>query len=450
MDRKLTAKEYLFLSSMLFGLFFGAGNLIFPVHMGQQSGSAVWAAAAGFCLTGVGLPLLGIAALGASRSDGLFELSSLVGRKYSYFFTCLLYLTIGPLFAIPRTATVSFSVGIQPLLPQEHTQLALCIFSALFFLIVLYFSLRPSGILTWVGKILNPLFLLFLAILTVTALVQPMSAVSASEPTGAYAAGSLFQGFLDGYNTMDAPAALAFGIVLITAIRRLGVQSPGATSICTVKAGFFSSLLMAGIYVMLAVVGAQSRAVYGICVDGGEALYRIATHYFGTFGGVLLGVTVTFACLKTAIGLITSCAATFEELFPRSFSYKTYAVVFCLFSFVVANFGLSQIILFSLPVLMFLYPLTITLTLLGLFGRWFRYDRRVFVAVTVPTALAAALDFLRSLPAGAQELLHTQVILEPAAGVLPFFSQGMGWVIPACLGLAVGLALHVLSPKKAA
>lgn len=168
MDRKLTAKEYLFLSSMLFGLFFGAGNLIFPVHMGQQSGSAVWAAAAGFCLTGVGLPLLGIAALGASRSDGLFELSSLVGRKYSYFFTCLLYLTIGPLFAIPRTATVSFSVGIQPLLPQEHTQLALCIFSALFFLIVLYFSLRPSGILTWVGKILNPLFLLIPRLLTVT------------------------------------------------------------------------------------------------------------------------------------------------------------------------------------------------------------------------------------------------------------------------------------------
>ena len=311
MDRKLTAREYVFLSSMLFGLFFGAGNLIFPVHMGQQAGSAVWPAVAGFCLTGVGLPLLGIAAMGISRSDGLFELGCLVGKKYSYFFTCLLYLTIGPLFAIPRTATVSFSVGVLPLLPQEHARLALCVFSALFFLVVLYFSLRPSGILTWVGKILNPLFLLFLGILTVTALLRPMGAVNASEPVGNYAAMSFFQGFLDGYNTLDALASLAFGIVLINAIRELGVRSPKAISASTVKSGVFSCLLMAGIYCMLAVVGAQSRTVYGICADGGEGLYRIGTHYFGTFGGVLLGITVTFACLKTAIGLITSCASSF-------------------------------------------------------------------------------------------------------------------------------------------
>ena len=449
MDRKLTAREYVFLSSMLFGLFFGAGNLIFPVHMGQQAGSAVWPAVAGFCLTGVGLPLLGIAAMGISRSDGLFELGCLVGKKYSYFFTCLLYLTIGPLFAIPRTATVSFSVGVLPLLPQEHAKLILCVFSALFFLVVLYFSLRPSGILTWVGKILNPLFLLFLGILTVTALLRPMGAVNASEPVGNYAAMSFFQGFLDGYNTLDTLASLAFGIVLINAIRELGVRSPKAISASTVKSGVFSCLLMAGIYCMLAVVGAQSRTVYGICADGGEGLYRIGTHYFGTFGGVLLGVTVTFACLKTAIGLITSCASTFTELFPKSLSYKAYTVVFCLFSFCVANFGLSRIIQLSLPVLMFLYPLTITLILLSLAGGWFGYDRRVFVAVTVPTALAAALDFLNSLPEGAKAFLHADALLAPAGRLLPFFSIGMGWVVPACLGLAVGLALHFADKKHA-
>ena len=123
MDHKLTRKEIFFLSSMLFGLFFGAGNLIFPVHMGQQAGSAVWPAIVGFCLTGVGLPLLGIAALGISKSEGMFEMGCRVGRGYSYFFTCALYLSIGPLFAIPRTATVSFSVGIQPLIPAEHSRL---------------------------------------------------------------------------------------------------------------------------------------------------------------------------------------------------------------------------------------------------------------------------------------------------------------------------------------
>lgn len=447
MDHKLTAKEYLFLSSMLFGMFFGAGNLIFPAQMGQQAGAALWPAVTGFCLTGVGLPLLGIAALGISQSEGLFEMCARVGRPYSYFFTCLLYLSIGPLFAIPRTATVSFSVGILPLIPAEHSKIVLCVFSALFFAVVLFFSLRPSGIMTWVGKILNPLFLLFLGILTVTALLRPMGAIADSAPEGTYATMSFFQGFLDGYNTLDALASLAFGIVLIHTIRELGVRSPGAISASTVKAGFFSTLLMAAIYCLLTVVGAQSRAVYGLCADGGEVLYKIGTHYFGTLGGALLGITVTCACMKTAIGLITSCASTFVELFPRSLSYRAFTAVFCLFSFGVANFGLSCIIELSLPVLMFLYPLTITLILLCLCGNWFQYDRRVFVAVTIPTALAAILDFAKALPAGARDFLHAEPLLALAEKSLPFFGIGMGWVVPACVGLAIGLALHAFGKK---
>ena len=449
MHRKLSAKQYILLASMLFGMFFGAGNLIFPVSMGQQAGSNLWPAAIGFCLTGVGLPLLGIAAMGISRSEGLFDMCSKVSRPYSYFFTCLLYLSIGPLFAIPRTATVSFSVGILPLIPEGSSSLVLCIFSALFFAIVLFFSLRPSGIMTWIGKILNPLFLLFLGILTVTALLNPMGALTSAAPSGNYVSQSFFQGFLEGYNTLDALASLAFGIILINAIRELGVESPKEISSSTLKAGVLSTILMAAIYCILTVVGTQSQAVYGISADGGEALYLIGSHYFGTFGGVLLGITVTFACMKTAIGLITSCATTFVELFPKSLNYKAYAILFCLFSFGIANFGLSRIIELSLPVLMFLYPLTITLILLCLFGHWFQYDRRVFLSVTAFTVAAAALDFLNALPAGIKEILHADVIISAAQKFLPFFSLGMGWVVPACIGLAIGLVLHV-SGKKAA
>ena len=449
MHRKLSAKQYILLASMLFGMFFGAGNLIFPVSMGQQAGSNLWPAAIGFCLTGVGLPLLGIASMGISRSEGLFDMCSKVSRPYSYFFTCLLYLSIGPLFAIPRTATVSFSVGILPLIPEGSSSLVLCIFSALFFAIVLFFSLRPSGIMTWIGKILNPLFLLFLGILTVTALLNPMGSLASAAPSGNYVSQSFFQGFLEGYNTLDALASLAFGIILINAIRELGVESPKDISSSTLKAGVLSTILMAAIYCILTVVGTQSQAVYGISADGGEALYLIGSHYFGTFGGVLLGITVTFACMKTAIGLITSCATTFVELFPKTLNYKAYAIVFCLFSFGIANFGLSRIIELSLPVLMFLYPLTITLILLCLFGHWFQYDRRVFLSVTAFTAAAAALDFLNALPARAQELLHVNAISLVANKYLPFFGLGMGWVVPACIGLAIGLVLHV-SGKKAA
>ena len=449
MHRKLSAKQYILLASMLFGMFFGAGNLIFPVSMGQQAGSNLWPAAIGFCLTGVGLPLLGIAAMGISRSEGLFDMCSKVSRPYSYFFTCLLYLSIGPLFAIPRTATVSFSVGILPLIPEGSSSLVLCIFSALFFAIVLFFSLRPSGIMTWIGKILNPLFLLFLGILTVTALLNPMGSLTSAAPSGNYVSQSFFQGFLEGYNTLDALASLAFGIILINAIRELGVESPKDISSSTLKAGVLSTILMAAIYCILTVVGTQSQAVYGVSADGGEALYLIGSHYFGTFGGVLLGITVTFACMKTAIGLITSCATTFVELFPKTLSYKAYAIVFCLFSFGIANFGLSRIIELSLPVLMFLYPLTITMILLCLFGHWFQYDRRVFLSVTAFTAAAAALDFLNALPAGIKEILHADVIIGAAQKILPFFGLGMGWVVPACIGLVIGLILHI-SGKKAA
>lgn len=446
MDRKLTIKEYIFLASMLFGMFFGAGNLIFPVSMGQQAGSNLWPAILGFCLTGVGIPLLGIAAMGISRSEGLFDMCKRVGKPYGYFFTCLLYLAIGPLFAIPRTATVSFSVGIQPVIHADNTSIALCVFSAVFFIIVLFFSLRPSGIMTWIGKILNPLFLLFLALLAITALTNPMGAISAGEPTGNYVEMSFFQGFLDGYNTLDALASLAFGIVLINSIRNLGIQSPEAISASTLKSGILSTILMAAIYCMLTVVGAQSRSVLGISADGGEALFQIGSHYFGTFGGILLGIIVTIACLKTAIGLITSCATAFVELFPNSLSYRTYAILFCVFSFAIANFGLNRIIELSLPVLMFLYPLTITLILLCLFGRWFNYDRRVFVSVTVCTGLASAFDFLNALPEAAKEYLHVEGLLS-AANLLPFFSIGMGWIIPACIGLIFGLVLHFVSRK---
>ena len=203
---------------------------------------------------------------------------------------------------------------------------------------------------------------------------------------------------------------------------------------------------MAAIYCILTVLGAQSQSVVGISADGGAALYEIGSHYFGTLGGVLLGCIVTFACLKTAIGLVTSCATAFVEIFPRTLSYRAYAIVFCLFSFGIANFGLSRIIELSLPALMFLYPLTITLILLCLFGHLFDYDRRVFVSVTVFTFVPAAFDFINALPAGAKALLGGDAIMSIAQH-LPLFSIGMGWVIPSIIGLALGLILRAMNKK---
>ena len=447
MKTNLSLRQLLAVGSMLFGLFFGAGNLIFPASMGQLAGRQVFAAAAGLLITGVGLPLLGVAALGISRCDGLAALARRVGPRYSLFFTCLLYLTIGPFFAIPRCATVPFEVGVTPVL-GGGSQGALAVFSAVFFGAVLWFSLRPGKILTWVGKVLNPLFLVSLAILLVTALLRPMGPLSSAPPQGAYAQSALAAGFLEGYNTMDALAGLAFGIVVVNVIRGLGVTRPEAIAANTVAAGCLGCGLMGVIYLAVAVAGAQSRALYPAASNGGAALLIIAQHYFGAFGAVILAVTVTFACLKTAVGLITSCSQTFCEMFPRGPGYRVWAVGLCLFSFGAANFGLETILAWAAPVLMFLYPLAITLIFLSLLGRWFGNDRRVYVCVTALTLPAAVLDLIRALPASAPALLRAEWLTAAAQRYLPLFSLGLGWVCPALAGLCIGLILRAARPRN--
>ncbi|MBS5397845.1 MAG: branched-chain amino acid transport system II carrier protein [Lachnospiraceae bacterium] len=439
MKRSLNGKETVFVASMLFGMFFGAGNLIFPVSMGQLSGSNMWQAAAGFLITGVGLPLLGVAALGISREDGLMGLSSRVGRRYGKFFTCILYLTIGPFFAIPRCATVAYTVGVERIIPDSMQTAVLAVFSLLFFAAVLFFSLRPGEILTWIGKVLNPLFLLFLGLLVIRALLSPMGSISGAAPEGAYAAGAFYQGFLEGYNTMDALAGLAFGIIVVNVIRDLGVENPGDVAKNTVRSGILSSVLMAVIYVLVTVVGAQSRGVFPPSSNGGEALALIAGHYFGPAGAVILAAAVTLACLKTAVGLITSCGETFQKIFPKGPSYRKWAVLFSTLSFLIANLGLDAIVSWSKPVLLFLYPLAITLILLTLFGRLFGNDGRVYRWVTGFTAAAAAVDFINALPGQVLSALRLEKTAEAVRDFLPFAENGFGWICPALLGLVIGI-----------
>ncbi len=450
MKTKLTKKELVFIASMLFGLFFGAGNLIFPIYMGQLAGSNMWKAVIGFLITGVGLPLLGVTAIGISRSDGLIELSGKVSKGYSVFFTCALYLTIGPCFAIPRCATVPFTVGIEPLFGGNgNAQIMLAVFSLIFFIAVLAFSLFPGKILTWVGKILNPIFLIFLGVLVIAALVNPMGAISEIAPEGDYAAKSFVTGFFEGYNTMDALASLAFGIIVINVIRELGITEPKAVAKNTVKAGVFSCLIMAVIYVAVTLVGAQSRGLYEVCSNGGEVFAIVADHYFGAVGAVILAITVTFACLKTAVGLVTSCSETFCELFPKFLSYKAWAVIFSIVSFLIANLGLNSIIAYAVPVLMFLYPLAITLILLGLFGNFFGHSKYVYGFVTGFTFIAAIHDLLNAL--FNEGSFIGDRVLPVMKNVLPLADLGLAWVLPAAVGFVIGfIVMKVKSADEVA
>ena len=441
--KKLTLRQKILVAGTLFGMFFGAGNLIFPVHLGQMAGQNALPAIIGFIITAVGIPILGVAAIGITHSDGLQTLSGKVGKGYGIFFTCLLYLTIGPLFAIPRCATVSFTTGITPLLGADSPErLYLLLFSAVFFAFVLFFSLRPGKITVWIGKIINPLFLFFFAVLMLAALLAPGAAVSAVEPVEAYRSDAFFPALIEGYGTMDAIAGLAFGIVVIDVIRRMGVDNDDTIAEDVLSSGLLTGALMALIYVVSIVVGAQSRGLFELSENGGIALTQIAGHYLGGVGLFILAFTIIFACLKTSIGLVTACAETFSKMTNGKISYRSWAILFTVFSFAVSNIGLSAIIEYSIPMLMLIYPPAIALILLAFLGKFFAHDRTVYIATMIGTWAAAIFDCMKTLPAPVQAALHLDAPIAFAAAHLPLFDKNLGWLLPAVIGFAAGMAIR--------
>ncbi|NLP30657.1 MAG: branched-chain amino acid transport system II carrier protein [Clostridiales bacterium] len=445
MRDRLDFKSNILIGALLFGLFFGAGNLIFPVQMGQLAGNNTLEATIGFLITGVGLPLLGVIATALSKSESLFDLARPVNRIYSILFTCALYLTIGPLFAIPRTATVAFEVGLNPFIAENYLRLGLLVFSLLFFVFTLYYSLRPGRILDWVGKYLTPIFVVLLAILLIATFAKPMGQVSQFEAQADYIGKPLFTGILNGYNTMDALASLAFAIVIISNIEKLGVKNPKRIAIETFKSGVVCLIGMSVIYASLAYLGATSLGSVGLGDNGGAILSMVSEHYFGFVGKILLAAIVTVACLKTAIGLITSCSQMFSKLFPRSVSYNAYAVIFTAFSFAIANFGLNKIIQLSIPVLMFLYPLAITLIILSLLSPVIKKQKDIYRWTTLLTGIAAFFDFCNALPDTIKETTGVSKIIEFAHIYLPWFDFGMGWVLPALVGFIIGTIVWRIS-----
>lgn len=444
MNNKVALSSQFAIGFMLFALFFGAGNLIFPAELGQYAGENLWKGIGGFLITGVGLPLLGVVAIAYSGSKNLEDLASRVSPAYGVFFTALLYLTIGPFFAAPRTATVAYEVGIMSYVPENNQQLGLFIFSIVFFAITLVFSLYPAKIVSNVGKVLAPTLVVLLGVLLVVAFVKPMGLIGNAE--SGYVEGPFITGFLEGYNTMDALASLVFAIIVINTIRSFGVTNKGQILSVTVKTGFIAAILLAVIYVGISYLGGISVEHLGLFDNGGPVLSGAASYYFGTIGSVLLAVMITLACLTTAIGLVTANAEYFNTLFPK-ISYKVLVVFFSTITFIIANFGLANIIAFSIPVLMFLYPLSIVLILLTFTSRLFNHARLVYVATIAITFLIAIVDGITELSKTLEvEFNFIQPVVDFYEKVLPFYEEGLGWLVPAFIVIVVtGIIAKVLN-----
>jgi len=443
MQKKIPFSTYAVIGTMLFGLYFGAGNLIFPIQLGQLAGTNFWFALVGFLVTAIGLPFLGILAIGLSGSNGLRDLASRIHPLFGVIFSLALYLTIGPFFAIPRTATVPFVVGFEPYINAEHATMLLALFSFIFFAIVYYFSLNPAKIMDYIGKVLTPAFLVVLFLLIIISIVKPMGHFQ--QPIGEYIHSSFMTGFKEGYNTMDALASLAFGIVVINAIKSAGITDRKEIAKATWTSGIFAMALMTLIYGLITYMGASSIEAVGTFDNGGLIFAAVADHYFGSFGAILLAVIIVLACLKTSIGLITSCSEFFHEVFPKV-SYKWFVFILCVVSFSIANFGLNNIIQFAIPVLMFLYPLAIVLILLALSSSLFNNKQTVYASAMFLTFFVSLIDgykaLVESIPGAKLSLLDA--VEQLYSNILPLYDIGLGWILPAIIGVVIGL----LMPSK--
>lgn len=412
---RLKGFDLLALGFMTFALFLGAGNIIFPPSAGMASGEFIWQAALGFLLTGVGLPLLTVVAL-ARVGGGMDRLTAPLGKVAGTVLAVAVYLAIGPLFATPRTAVVSFEMGIAPF--SGNAGMPLFIYTLVFFAAMLFLVLNPGQLVNRIGKFITPVLLAALLVLGGAAIFAPAGEVGAASES--YRASPLIKGFLEGYLTMDTLGALVFGIVIATAIRDRGVTEPALVTRYSMIAGVIAAVGLSLVYLALFYLGATSQGIAAGAENGVQILTTYVQHTFGTPGSLLLAVVITLACLTTAVGLTTACGEFFSALLPVS--YRTVVVVFALFSLLVANQGLTQLISVSVPVLVGLYPLAIVLVALSLLDRFWVSPSRVFVPVMAVTLIFGVVDGL--VAAGFIDwvpVLFTQ---------LPLADQSMGWLVP--------------------
>ena len=430
---KLSKGELISIGLMMFSIFFGAGNLIFPPALGQAAGQNVLPAMAGFLVTGVGLPLLGIAAIAMQGGHYIEFISRMTRPAFATALLVILYLTIGPMFAIPRTGAVSFEIGIRPFLSEDNMVLGQAVYTALFFLATYYLALNPSKLIDRVGKMLTPVLLAFLALMFVRAFSSPLGELI--DATGSYVAAPFAQGFQDGYQTMDLLASIAIGTLVVNAVRERGVSDKKDLGRVCLASGMIALTLMSLVYGSLAYIGATSAGVLGHSANGGQLLADAVRIFFGPLGNLFLAVVIGLACLTTSCGISSGAAWFFNKQFNNQISYQRLLLAIVLFSFVVSNFGLTQIIALAVPFLVAIYPLVIVLVVLSLFHGFIGGRTLVYRCALDFTLVFAVIDALKA--AGLQLPALNAVLAE----YVPFYSLMLGWLLPALLGAVLGAVL---------
>lgn len=381
---------------MLFAMFFGAGNLIFPPVVGFYAGDSFLPAVLGFILTGVGLPLLAV--IGASLTKGGYrEALKKIHPLFSAGLLVIIYLTIGPFFAIPRTATTAYEMGVLPFLPG-NSSLALFITSVMFFIATLYLVLRPDNLVDNIGKYLTPALLITISIIIIRVLVTSLGNGSSSAYNN-FENSAFGFGFTEGYLTMDALAAMVFAILVINAINKQGFFEKRIVFKSTIQAALIAAFLLAAVYGSLALMGNTVILTEPIPENqniGTYLLQYMSHHALGDFGIGLLGIAVLVACLTTSSGLISAVSEYFHSIIP-SVSYYKFAVIFTVISLIIANLGLDAIIAGSVPILSLIYPVAMSAVFLLLFAFFVPSPRLSLQVPIVLVLISSALGQLHRL-----------------------------------------------------
>lgn len=426
---------------MLFSMFFGAGNLIFPAMLGAEAGTNFTPAITGFLLTGVLMPILAVVALAASGQD-MQDLALRGGRLFALLFPPLVYLSIGALYALPRTGSVSYAMAVEPhlgTLGLDRGLLPLVLFSAVFFGVSYLLALNPTGIVDALGKYLTPVLVVLLAVLVIMSFITLRT--PASTPTEDYATGALATGFVNGYMTMDSLAGLAFGIIVIASLREKGVAERNQMLRSVALAGAIAGALLGAVYLGLGYIGEHIENGQGY-KDGAALLTDAAVQTMGGPGALVFGLIVLLACLTTSVGLIGATSSFFAKLVP-GISYRRWALIFTLVAFVLASFGLEGLMNFAVPIITTLYPPAITLVLLtlceaALRAPWMYLTHRLALLVATVWALLMTLN--------AQGL--GSAVIEPLIGWAPAHAYDVGWVVPTVVAAALGLLLDLVLRRK--
>lgn len=434
---KLGKRKMVLVSFMLFSLFFGAGNLIFPPFLGQNAGKLTPVAMIGFLLTAVVLPVLGVIVV--AEFDGLDKLAAKVNTKFAIVFTILIYLSIGPGLGIPRAASVPFEMAIAPYLPEGSSfTMFMLVYSLVFFLIAGWLALAPNKLVDRIGKFLTPTLLTLLCVLFLSFVFFGKRSVVTAQPV--YSDGPFVKGFLEGYQTMDTIAALNFGLVIATTLRNLNVKDKKGIMHYTVIAGIVAGSILAMIYVMLSFMGMQSSGVYALQENGAWTLRCIVHQLFGQPGAIFLALVFTLACLTTCVGLITSIAQYFSSL-SNKLSYRQWVCIIVGFSFVVCNQGLNAILSISVPILNAIYPISIMLIVLGLLHRHLNRNQFIYPCTIVCAGVVSVLYAL--------EQLHISFgFLTEWLHYLPLYSYGMGWVPVAIVVMTLCVVLNQFTKSE--